>query len=644
MNLPKVALLGYKDFIDLTKGIIKNLKYNISIDVYQCFLDECLKVLPELEKQETDIIITGRANKTFLEKMTNIPIITFRITPIDILSAIKKAHSHSNYIAIAMANFEKLEYDYTILHDILNVNLQFISYSTEQELKQKIKQFSRTNGVIIGTSIAVSLAKQFGLEGILIYSLKNSILESIDHALEMIDLKRNEEKHSTEFKAIINTVSDGILAINENNKISLINKSAQKLLSVNNRDFQGKNLSSVFSNSILGNLTQSDELHDKIVRFNNNTLNVNQTPIIVKGNKLGKVITFQDITKIQKIEQKYRSEIETQGLIAKTHFKDIICASQSMKKTLEKAKRYSQADSTVLIIGETGTGKELLAQSIHNYSKRKEHPFVAVNCAALPESLLESELFGYEGGSFTGAKKKGKKGLFELAHNGTIFLDEINSVSLHFQAKLLRVLQEKEVVRIGSGKVIPINIRIIAASNEDLINLVNKKSFRADLYYRLNVLKIHIPPLRNRLEDIPPLAKQFIYENNKGLHDAIQNNFEELCEELMKYDYPGNIRELHNILERFTVLYEPEAVEGPSYFQNLLRECVEEQYLDRSNLKQNITVPIRDNYRDSIIEAEKAILKKYVDMFNGDKSTLAKMLGISRTTLYRKLKELNLNN
>lgn len=636
----RISILGYRDFIDLTKGIIQNNKYHASISIYQCFLHDCLPILAHLEETQTDVIITGRANKTFLENRTKIPILTFRITPFDMLAAVKKALRHSNSIAIALANFEHLEYDYTILEEFLNIKLTFISYNTEDDLRDKIRQFSHTDGVVIGTSIAVSIAKDLGLPGILIYTLENSINESIERAIELVRFKEAEEKNSKQFKAIMDSVKDGIIATNEKNEITLINEPSWELLQIPQHDHPAPRLTDIFNERLVAEFSSHDNFQDKIIKAGNKTLNLNRISVFVRGKQAGNVITLQDITQIQKIEQKYRMETEAKGLVAKTKFEDIVCSNQAMRKTIEKAKKFAQTESTILIMGETGTGKELFAQSIHNQSKRHGYPFVAINCGALPESLLESELFGYEDGAFTGASKNGKKGLFEIAHNGTIFLDEINSITLHSQARLLRVLQEREVSRIGSDKVIPINVRIIAASNEDLVSLIKENKFRADLYYRLNVLNLVLPPLRERMNDILPLAKQFIYTQNREWYKKLDPYLPEICKELSGYPFPGNVRQLHNILERFLVLLEMESSLNLQQIKSLLRECIDDQYSEISEL---VTFPIKESYKDSLFEAEKSLMLKYLEMSNGDKSSLAEKLSIGKTTLYRKLKELNIS-
>lgn len=636
---PNIAILGYKDFLDLTKGITKSLNKPANIDVYQCLLEECLDILPILKEEQTDIIITGRANQQFLEKITDIPIITFKITAIDILSAVKKALQHSNHIAIAMANFEEIEYDYSILVDLLDIQFEFLSYNTRQELENKIKSFSSCGGTVIGTTVAINYAKKHNLNNILIYSLENTILESINRAIEITKFNRKKEKSAKEFEAVLNSIRDGIIATNEKDEFTLINRSAYQLLGLEKNKI-GKDIQSIFSYPEYHSILYKKIINNELINYNNTPFSVNRLPIMIKEEKAGNVMVFQDITDIQKMEQKYRYETEAKGLTAKTYFHEIIHQADLMQKVIDKAKRFSKTDSTILIIGETGTGKELFAQSIHNYSERKKYPFVTINCGALPENLLESELFGYEDGAFTGANKKGKKGLFEIAHGGTVFLDEINSVSLHFQSRLLRVLQEKEVVRVGGSKVTPIDIRVIAAANEGLLNLVKENKFRTDLFYRLNVLKVVIPPLRHRINDVNALTEQFLLKNNKALYYSLQPFFKDICNELKKYHFPGNIRELYNVLERFTILCVANSYEITREFcLQLIKECME---IDDHQFHEKVSIPIMDNYKDSLLEAERAVLSSFLKRFNGNKTKLIKQMEVGRTTLYRKLKEFNL--
>jgi transcriptional regulator with PAS, ATPase and Fis domain len=301
-----------------------------------------------------------------------------------------------------------------------------------------------------------------------------------------------------------------------------------------------------------------------------------------------------------------------------------------MKAAMEKALSYAQVDSTILIEGETGSGKELFAQSIHNASKRRYEPFIALNCAALPENLLESELMGYEEGAFTGARRGGKPGLLELADKGTIFLDEINQISPSIQAKLLRVLQEKQVLRLGGDRVIPVDIKIIAATNESLEGKVAKGCFREDLYYRLNVLNLPIPPVRQRRDDIPLLLEYFIKYFSQ-IHGPIKKMSDESLSLLTGYDWPGNVREIYNFVERYAVL----GKNGVMPESSLVREYVCKNNILRKDPHQPEQGFLKIKL-GTLRDMEKELLEKAVALFGGNKTQAALLLGISRTTLWKK--------
>ena len=336
----------------------------------------------------------------------------------------------------------------------------------------------------------------------------------------------------------------------------------------------------------------------------------------------GAVVTFQDVTQIQQMEARVRRRIHASGHVAGFSFDNIVGNSAILKQTVGIAKEFSITPSSILILGESGTGKEIFAQSIHNFSERRQGPFVAINCAALPGQILESELFGYVGGAFTGANPKGKLGLFEIAHGGTLFLDEISEMEYTIQGKLLRVLQEKKVMRLGSDSVIPVDVRVIAASNKNLKSLVNENTFRADLYYRLNVLQLRIPPLRERKEDIKLLAEYFLKE-----HAGIMKRHLKLApsaiQALTLYTWPGNIRELQNIIERVIAVYKRETIDA-SVINLMLEDQLEGKFLS------------------FVIPNELEEISRALTLTNGKYAEAAKMLGISRSTLWRKLKRLGL--
>lgn len=266
------------------------------------------------------------------------------------------------------------------------------------------------------------------------------------------------------------------------------------------------------------------------------------------------MITIKDLTKIRDIDEDYRKQQRQSLYTAKYKFQDILHTSAAMSSLVDKAQKIAKSNSSILLMGESGTGKELLAQSIHNASSRSNYPFVAINCAALNENLLESELFGYKEGAFTGARKGGKKGLFELAHLGSIFLDEIGDAPYSIQTKLLRVLQEREIMQVGGEKVIPIDVRVIAATNRDLSALVEEGKFRKDLYYRINILPLYVPPLRERLGDIQILFRFFLNKYAAKQNIPVPVLDRETTAVLLNYHWPGNIRELEHLAEYITII------------------------------------------------------------------------------------------
>ncbi|MEW9124759.1 MAG: sigma 54-interacting transcriptional regulator, partial [Thermotaleaceae bacterium] len=353
----------------------------------------------------------------------------------------------------------------------------------------------------------------------------------------------------------------------------------------------------------------------------------NRIPIIIDNKLQGAVAIFEEIKSIQKLELNIRKKLNEKGLVAKHTFEDIIGETNEIKKLIYQARRFAKSEGTILIYGETGTGKEVFAQSIHNESKRSEGPFISINCAAINENLLESELFGYEEGAFTGAIKGGKSGLFELAHGGSLFLDEIGETSLSFQAKLLRVLQEKEVRKIGGDKVIPIDVRIICATNRDLKEEVRNKSFREDLYYRLSVLELGLIPLRERKRDIIPMAISFLKQQclieNKNMY--WQNS--DVFGPLLLYNWYGNARELKNFIERLVICCENDEIKE-AYVKSMVKYKLEKSITD-----EQLSIPITNNLK----EMECEIVKQMLIRYNGDKERLCETFNISKPTLWRKI-------
>jgi transcriptional regulator with PAS, ATPase and Fis domain len=326
---------------------------------------------------------------------------------------------------------------------------------------------------------------------------------------------------------------------------------------------------------------------------------------------------------------------ELSGAYANFCFEDIIGSSSVIKDCIRKAKIAAQSMSNVLITGESGTGKELIAQSIHSYSVRKNQPFVSINCGAIPRELLESELFGYEPGSFTGASSKGRMGKFELADGGTIFLDEIGEMPIDMQVKLLKVIQDRKLTRIGGNHVFDLDVRIIASTNRDLYEQCKKGRFREDLYFRINVLNICLPPLRERKEDIELLVTHFINKLNTKLNKEIKGISPAAMEKIMEYDWPGNIRELENTIERAVNLCNGSIITE----EDLLTDSMQNEL--RANLKYEST-KYDDNDIEPLEVMEKRAIERALNISGGNITETAALLKVTRNTIYNKIKKYNI--
>ncbi|WP_253701352.1 sigma-54-dependent Fis family transcriptional regulator [Bacillus sp. FJAT-29814] len=447
-------------------------------------------------------------------------------------------------------------------------------------------------------------------------------------AVSLVNFTEEMVKERYQVDAIVNSTHDGVIAVDRIGTIRLVNEHAKTILGVEG-EMKGRNITEFIPQSDMLRVLETGKVErGDLAAVGGRQIVINRTPVIVKGKIVGAVSNFKEITDIQKVELQLRKKLHQTGLEAKYRLNDIVGETSEIMEVKELAVKFAETESTVLITGESGTGKELFAQGIHAASHRSLGPFVAVNCAVLPENLLESEMFGYEKGTFTGALKEGKPGLFELAHGGTLFLDEIGEIPLRIQALLLRVLQERTIRRVGGERIIPVDVRIITATNRNLEEEVEKKQFRSDLFYRLNILALELPALRKRSADIPMLVAAFVNEFNEKRKTKIIHVEKELIQLFQKYDWPGNIRELRNTIERMAVLEETECLrlQGARFLSEKIRRKSADGAADKQSIKSK----------------EKELIISTLEKFGHNKKLAAQSLGIDRTTLWRKIKEYNL--
>ncbi|MDR6999736.1 sigma 54-interacting transcriptional regulator [Neobacillus niacini] len=456
-----------------------------------------------------------------------------------------------------------------------------------------------------------------------------SLIPFLQIAKSLVNIIEEILKERYQVDAIVNSTHDGVVVIDRMGNIRLVNEHAKTILGVE-ADMKGRSITEFIPQSDMLRVLEAGKIErGDIATIGGRQVVINRSPVIVKGKIVGAVSNFKEITDIQKVELQLRKKLHQSGLEAKYRLSDIIGETHEIIEAKELARKFAGTESTVLITGESGTGKELFAQGIHSASHRALGPFVAVNCATLPENLLESEIFGYEKGTFTGALKDGKPGLFELAHGGTLFLDEIGEIPLRIQALLLRVLQERTIRRVGGERIIPVDVRIITATNRNLEEEVEKKQFRSDLFYRLNVLALELPPLRERKADIPKLVESFLFEFNEQRKNKIVHIEKEFIRLFQKYDWPGNIRELRNTIERLVVLEESSLlrVEGAKFLsEKIRRRKVAEEAINKQSIKSK----------------EKEHILTTLEKFDHNKKLAAQSLGIDRSTLWRKIKEYGL--
>lgn len=613
---PTVGVLCYREL----GVLIQELKYKLPETVELLIadgviLEEALEKAKEIENmRKVDVFLSSGGNAKFLAQNLKTTVVEINVTGFDVLLALRKAQQFSDRVGI-------ITYQNKIPHleeirGLLKVWLKELTFVQVEEIGKHLNELECEGiNTVIGGSLVLEAARHKGMHSIFIYSV-DGIKRALDMAVQIALSKQLESEKAEQLRTILDFAYGGIIATDKAGIVKVFNPSAEKITGISQQSILGENVEKHLPTTQLINVIQTGQPElNKIQSIGRVKIVTNRIPIKVNGQITGAVATFHDIGTIQEAEEQIRKRLYEKGFLAKANLADILGNSKLMAETKRQAALYAPKNSTVLIIGESGTGKELFAQAIHNAGSRSARPFVAINCAALPENLLESELFGYADGAFTGAKKGGKPGLFELAHEGTIFLDEIGEISMSIQSRLLRVLEEHEVLRIGGDRIIPVNIRVIAATNKELWHMVEKGAFREDLYYRLNVLTLMLPPLRMRQSDIPLLVRKFLAEMRPDLSETEIRDISRLSI-LSNYAWPGNVRELRNLVERFSVLYTSRI-----NAHALLVSLFSKQQLERtiSEIDENISDVLKE--------------------VRGKKGEAAKRLGISRTTLWRKMKK-----
>lgn len=640
-----MLLSAHEEVLNLADSI--KTSFHLEIESVMVNSETVISVVKQAMDNGIDAIITRGSEANEIRKAgITIPIVEVYNTDRDLIDYFLKAKEESELKdpAIAMISFHEVGEGTHYLCDLLGIKFKKYALTSTEDVEPMLdKAILEGAQIIIGGHKIYIHGKAKGIhvfnmlvgESSMRHAL--SLAEKIGYAIDM-EKKKNQERNT-----ILGFSSELMIGIDMAGRINFFNPSAQRAFKIKEEEVKGKKLTEVIrvidNATIQEVLIEGAEVLSKLIEFEDTAYVFNFIPVVFEGKIEGGILSFQEYKKLELVESDIRSQLYLKGHVARYRFQNMIGKSKDIIEAKRIAMQFAKHDSTVLINGESGTGKELFAQSIHNESLRKYKPFVTINCASIPDNLIESELFGYVEGAFTGAAKKGKRGLFDLAHTGTVFLDEISELNLTSQQKFLRVLQERSIMRIGDNKVMPVDVRIIAASNRNLRTMIQKGDFRADLFHRINILSFTIPPLRQRKEDIAVLFQYFIDDFSKKTAKYFTIS-DKVFEVIRNYSWPGNVRELKNFCERLVII---------SSSKNISAEYIQEQlendfYFSTENQEGLNGVTVENKiYGDKWENAgEESKIRKLLEKCNGNRIMTAQLLGISKTTLWRKMKQYNI--
>jgi propionate catabolism operon transcriptional regulator len=579
-----------------------------------------------------DALVAAGANGAYLRDHADVPVVVVGASTVDTIGALLRARQLSARIGVV--NFSRVLSGIDEGRFLLDgATVEQRPYLTPDEARSQVQDLAaRGVEVIVGPGPVCDLAEQAGLKAVLLYG-QDSLAQAIRQAIEIARVTRATEARLDHLRLFADHLEAGVAVVDLDERVLSINPALLRLLDLPALGVLGRPLSAVapalgLARVLEAGIAESDTLE----RLGGRSLLVSRSPLRDHGALRGAAVTCLDATTIQRQERRLRSQHRPPRFEARYTLGHMVGDSPALRAVRTMAERYARTDATVLITGESGTGKEMVAQGIHAAGKRRDQPFVAINCAAFPETLLESELFGYEEGAFTGSRRGGRPGLFEAAHLGTIFLDEVGDVPLTLQSRLLRVLQERQVLRLGSNDPTPIDVRVIAATHRDLRAAAAAGQFRDDLYFRLHILPIQLPPLRHRPGDVAAIASELLRRAlaRHGVPGAHGRALSRVLPRLEPYGWPGNVRELENVLERVAVLFADGAISDAQLDVELvtaLPELFEEA---------PVAAP-PPSLRATRQASEQAEVERVVAECGGNLSAAARRLGVGRSTLYRKL-------
>ena len=630
---PRLCFMSYRQIRLLAMPIVAEYGGRAEIEVIDGSFEAALDLARKrLDSGLVDVFVSAGSNASLLRSGISAPVATIQLSGFDILQALIKASATADRVGIVMYGHTLPELE--SIKGLLNIDIHQYAYQTPDSARECIRQLHSDGiGVVVGSSLVVELAENAGLVGLLAYS-HASIRQGFEDALELARVAQLEAGRYDQLNTVLHTLQEAVLAVNQSEQIIAINPAMQRILGLARSPRLGEPLASLTTDLTLREtLERSQPEHGVVLRLQGRDWIANRTPIHENGQTIGAALTLYDARTIHEADNSLRIQHRRSDHAAHHRFESLAGQAPAFLQAIARARRYAATDFSVLITGESGTGKELFAQAIHNAGPRARQPFVAINCAAFPEMLLESELFGHEEGAFTGARRGGKRGLFEAAHTGTLFLDEIGDMPLTLQTRLLRVLQERRITRLGSITSIPVDVRVIAATHQPLLQMVSARQFRQDLYFRLNTLTLGLPALRDRGGDVRTLAERLLAQSltRVGVSGiAAAQVLGHLGDAMAQHQWPGNVRELANMCDRIAVyLSQYHRIETVEW-EELRHECPElfaaSLHIDRTPAAAVPQPQPTDRH---------ALALAALERHGGRPGAAAAELGISRSTFWR---------
>lgn len=639
-----VAMIGvlapYREISDMAADLQREI--DEPLEIVPARVTDALDLSHQLVRSGATVIVSrgGIADQlraSDAEWLVGVPIVDIIVTAYDVMRAVGEARKKAEWVSVIA--FSNMIEGVQSVVDLLGPKILINPLGAQANMHKMMKSQSAGRDIcFVGGATTCEIAEACRFQSVLIRSDKQSVAHAMREASRIAQAQQLEAKKRYRLRAVLDSMEDGFIVTDSAGAPELWNAKAAELIQVDSAS-GGSNLSLGELDEPIAKALRTGSEEDTVIRLPSGAQVVASVgPVSADRSDRGLLISLRDAVRVEALEHKVRGNLHSLGLIAKKRFSDVIGKSEIRQRSVSMAESFSRVDATVLILGESGTGKEVYAQSIHNSSSRRNGPYVALNCAALPESLLESELFGYAAGAFTGAAKEGKPGLFEMAHKGTILLDEVSELSWNLQGKLLRVLQERQIRRVGGERFIPIDVRIIAASNRDIVGMVRRGEFREDLFFRLDVLRLSIPPVRACPDDVEALFNHFVVTFSREMGLSPLKVTPEAAKVLKDYSWPGNVREIQNVVQRCLALYADkeltrDRIDGVLGLDRGLPSHHKIEGGPQASQEAGRLVDARKNATSRDIEAALAEA-------GGSITKAARLLGIHRTTLWRRLKAL----